>query len=294
MNTDKYSIAHMAVLTELNISMLGMSGKDDAVSDQANSLLGTTKKAGYYSKCKLHRQDIIDVIRVADTARVYRRSMTRPYGEKDLRMLPSNRILEYDAEMGNFKQKFNDAVFDVQFNWPAIVKKQEMRLASNANGNLFNPNDYPPQSEVQNHYEFITNQIPVPDADHFVLNIEEKLLEKMKRDLERSNRKKMERSHASLLKRLYEPVSKMADICSNDKKVFDSMIQNLTAQTEILTDLNLTGDMDLMQMIDEVKNKLTGFTPGQIRTDKKLKQDLGTDAKQVAAKLDAMMGKLPG
>lgn len=285
------SFASMSVLTELTIKIIGMKGKDETATTIANKHLQTDTQSGYYSKCKVARVDIIKVINARDQARNYRQTMTRPYGENDLRILPTARLIEYDQKMGEYRIKFEDAVADVIYSWNSIVDRQKMRL-NKGGGNMFNPADYPPQHEVEKWFVFKIGQLPVPQVDHFVLDLSEQAVEKIKRDLERSNKEKMDASYLDMFKRLYAPVSKMADICGNDKKVFDSLIGNLDTTLDILKDLNITNDVKFMQMIQEIKNHLTGYTAGQIRSDKHLKQQLGETAEELKAKMTSMMGDL--
>ena len=285
------SFASMSILTELTVRIIGMKGKDENATTIANKHLQTDIQSGYYSKCKVARADIIDVIHARDQARDYRRVMTRPYGDNDLRILPTARLIEYDQKIGEFKIKFEDAVADVVTDWANIVNRQEIRL-NKGGGNMFNASDYPPPHEVGDWFIFKTGQLPVPDVDHFVLDLSDQAVNKLKKDLERSNKEKLDASFIDIFKRLYAPVSKMADICGNDKKVFDSLITNLDSTLDVLSDLNVTNDVSFMQMIQEIRNDLTGYTPGQIRKSKHLKQQLGETAEEIKAKMAAMMGNL--
>ena len=285
------SFTSMSVLTELTIKIPGMSGKDESATNVANTELKATADAGYYKKCKIARADIISVINARDHARNYRRNMTSPWGDNDLRLLPTARLLEYNSAMGNYKADFEKAVSDVEADWDNIVDKQRHRL-NKIGGTLFDPKDYPAKHEIASKFIFKTGQIPVPQVGHFVLDLEQHTLEKLKDDLDRANAEKMDKCQMDMLQRLITPVSKMANICNNDKKVFDSLIGNLEQTVDILTDLNVTGNVQFMDMILEVKNHLTGFTSGQIRKNKHLKQQLGEKADEISAKMKAMLGDL--
>jgi hypothetical protein len=285
------SFTSMSVLTELTIKMLGMTGKDDSATDVANAQLNADANAGYYKKCKIARADILPVIHARDAARNYHRQMTSPWGKKDLRLLPTSRLLEYNSAMSDYKATFENAVADIEANWDAIVDKQKNRL-NKKGGTLFNPTDYPPKYEVADWFVFKTSQLPVPEVKHFALDLEAHVIDKLKRDLEKDNSEKIAQCQADMFTRLIMPVSKMADICSNDKKVFDSMVNNLEDTIDILTDLNVTGNVEFMNMITEIKDSLTGFTPGQIRKNKRLKQRLGAKANEMAAKIEIIMGEI--
>jgi hypothetical protein len=90
--------------------------------------------------------------------------------------------------------------------------------------------------------------------------------------------------------KLLEPVRTMADICGNDKKVFKSVIANLESVVEIVPSLNLVDDKRLTDIVEDIKNNLLGVTVGQIRDDKKLKEDLGIEASKISDIMDNYMG----
>lgn len=282
------SFTSMSVLTELTIKIPGMSGKDESATNVANAELKATSDAGYYKKCKIARADILPAITARDHARDYRRMMTSPWGDNDLRLLPTARLLEYNAAMGDYKVNFEKAVSDIESNWDTIVDKQRTRL-NKIGGTLFDPKDYPPRHKISEKFVFKTGQLPVPEVSHFVLDLEHQALEELKEDLDRTNTEKMNRCQLDMFERLIAPVSKMADICSNDKRIFASLFENLEQTLDILTDLNVTGNIDFMDMIADVKNHLTGFTPGQVRKNKHLKQQLGQKADELSAKMKAMV-----
>ena len=284
------SFASMSVLTGMTVRLIGMTGKDISATTAANTHLNATTDAGYYKKCKISRSDILPVITARDLARRYRQAMTSPWGDGDLRMLPTSRLLEYNATMGEFKIKFEDAVMDLAANWNDIVARQKKRL-NKSGGTLFDPNDYPDQKDVTKYFTFKLEQLPIPEVNHFALDIEAHIVSKLKKDLEKINAEKIQRCQMDLLTRLVAPVSNMADICSNDKKVFDSLIQNMDQTIDILTDLNVMGDLKFMQLLKEVKDRLTGYTTGQIRKNKHLKQKLGQEAEALVENIKSVMGK---
>lgn len=285
------SFETMCVLTELRIKYPGMEGKDRSATNKANRHLKADTNAGYYKKCKLARSDIIDVINAGDMARNYRRKMTSPWGDGDLRMLPTSRILEYNTAIGNFKTAFETAVFAVETNWDDIVERQRERL-NRIGGNLFDPNDYPPKSKIGKWFVFRTGQLPIPRAGHFALDIQGKVVEDIKQELEAANRERIIKCQKDLFSRLIEPVSRMATVCNNDQRVFESMIKNIEETIGILSDLNVTGDLNFTKMVHDVRNNLTGYTAGQIRKNKHLKNQLGQKAEEIVGKMQVMMGDI--
>ena len=304
MENVKMSLTKKTMIVNLQIEMLGTSAKDNSTTKVVNSHLQATNSAGYYKKCKIDADSIRPVKSAADTARRIHKDLTRPFGDDGWRLLPATRVLEYTREMRDAKQNFIFAVKDLEVMWPTIIAKQKTRLNS-IKHNLFNPEDYPfveadndpnnqatykilPNVDLSKFYTIHFELQPTPDAGNFVIELEAETIAEIKETLKEQNRQKLEDSKLELWRRLIEPVKNMAKICTEDKKVFASLTANIEKELKILSDLNVTNDIDLTLAMDEVKKSLTGYTPGQIREDKRLKKDLGTKATMLTSKISHM------
>jgi hypothetical protein len=275
----------MAMISTLNISMIGISGKDETATQQANISLNTNQNAGYYSKCKVNRDDIRLILTIANDARRYRRNLTRPWGQGDTRLLPSTEVLDYTSNMSKFQFRFEQEVVEIQRNWPSIMHEQKVRL-----GPLFDPDEYPAQHEVPNCFGFRQELLPVPEGSHFVLDLEKRVLDQLRERLDTENKKRMQDSMKEMWQRLYEPVANMAYICGEDKSVHKSLVANVENAIAILKRLNITNDQDFADMIELAELRLVGWTTNQIRKNKDLKAKLGEEAKDISAKLEVIMG----
>jgi len=296
------SLSKKTMLARLQIDMLGMSKKDWQTTKTVNISLNTAYDAGYYQKCRIDRKDVSDIIRISEKARAIHRKLTRPFGEDHWRLLPASRVLEYTKEMRGIRQEFESAIIDLEITWPAIIAKQQKRL-----GPLFKPEEYPfVEIDSNNPCGYIVDSVginlskyykydfklrPTPDSGHIILDLEAETIEELKTKLNKENKKALEESKKELWKRLFEPVKNMADICSNDKRVFKTLIINIKDQLSILSDLNITNDIDLTNMIKDVKKTLTGYTSGQIKDDKNLKEKLGQQATALSDKMAGYMGE---
>ena len=80
----------------------------------------------------------------------------------------------------------------------------------------------------------------------------------------------------------------MSGRLSDKKAVFrDTLVGNISELCDLLPSLNVTGDEELTKMCDEVRDKLTGFTPKELRKDTTAREDT---ARAAAAIMDKMAG----
>jgi hypothetical protein len=293
-------IAKKAMLATLNISLIGMSEIDRKATADANRHFNTNNDAGKYQRCKIKPQNIKIIIMAAERARSVHKRLTRPWSDK-YRMLPTALALEYTSKMNKARQGFEGAVRKIQAQWLNVVQLQEQRLRS-----MFNPKDYPgidvdstgkytvrSNFDLSPYFTFQHELIPVPKGSHFVIDLAEEMINDLKVKLEKDNAKKMIESKNSLFKELLVPIKKVADICSNDKKVFETLIPSVEEIIDILPALNIENDAMIAAIVDETRTALTGYTVGQIRKDKGLKQSIGREAAHLGDKIEKIIGQNP-
>jgi len=276
------SITNKTVLVTLKIEMLGIEERDKKLSTDVNINYLNVAKAGFYYKCKIDKRHFHAVRSAAHVARIYHRQVTVPW-DGNWRLLAAAKSMEYTNKMSTFKIGFENAANDLKMTWKSVLASEQQRLGAK----LWNAADYPHQSDLLKFFSFAHEISPVPDKSHLVLDIEASVVEELKAMLEKENNQRIQSANRDMYERLLKSVSHMADICSNDKNVFDSMIQDVKDVTTMLTELSAVslGDSILAQTLKDVKEKLTGYTAGQIRRDPRLKEKLGTEASQIAAKL---------
>jgi flagellar basal body rod protein FlgC len=299
------SLVKKTMIAYLKIEMLGMASKDRVLTDDINKAhLQTSAKAGYYQKCKIDRSSVSKIISTTQHAREVHKTLTTTFGDDGWRLLPAVRIKEYTAKMHTAKMEFEAAVHDVEARWPVIIADQYKRLKSQKKV-MFDPDDYPfvkkskmsatgyvvqPNVNLMKHYKFDFELRPTPDQGHVVVDIEKQTILEIKENLKVQEQINLEKSKLELWRRLIEPVKNMADICGNDKKVFKSLVKNIEEEIKILKALNVTNDIDMTNAFEEVRQHLTGYTPGQIRDDKRLKKDLGKKAENLSNMMSSYMG----
>ena len=103
----------------------------------------------------------------------------------------------------------------------------------------------------------------------------------------------MENAMENLWHRLYEVVERMAErLDDNNPRIFKTLVTNIEELTGILPDLNLTGDPQLTDMCNDVKDKLCSYTAGQLKKDSRVRKQTAANAKDIQRKMDAIMGKI--
>ena len=282
-------LANSATLVRLQINQLGLSKKDNAITDVAHDAYGINDaRAGHYRKFMVDRTDILKISKTANTARSLHRVMTVPWGYDNYRLLPATLIQKYTRKIKQFKIEFDSHVSDLEVRWPSIINAAKLRL-----GPAFDPNDYAMASEIPKAYLFDIHFKPIPQDNHFVLEVEKETLKEMKDKLNQEQEDNLENAMANLWHRLYEVVERMAErLDDKNPRIFKTLVTNIEELTSILPDLNLTGDPQLTDMCNDVKDKLCAYTAGQLKKDGRIRKQAASDAKDIQQRMDAIMGKV--
>jgi len=281
-------LQNSAILVRVQVHQIGLSIKDNKVTDAAHKAYQINdKRAGYYRKFKIVWGDVKQISQVANMARSFHRMMTVPWGNESYRLLPSTLIVKYQRKIKLMKMEFHSHVSDLEARWPSIINAAQLRL-----GPAFNPNDYVNPTQLKDAYIFDIHFKPIPQDDHFVLEVEKETLKEIKDKLNQDQADNIEDAMSNLWHRLYEVVERMAErLDEKNPRIFKTLVTNIEQLTDILPDLNLAKDPQLTEMCIDVKNKLCVYTPGQLKKDKRVRDKTAKEAKEIQSKMDALMGK---
>lgn len=281
-----------ALTVKLSISRFGMRKKDAVVTDETNRNYNAVKDAGNYNKALFNLKDplVAAVQAAASEARKYHAEMTLPWGERGERCLPSKVVMEYRDQMENvYKPKFMHAVTEFVDAYARLKSQAEIDL-----GMMFNENDYPPVSKVEEAFDFSITLEPIADPSDFRLKIQESELERLKAEYAANNEAKTQAAMADLWNRLYTVVAKMATTLDDDEKTFkNTLVGNIASLTEILPRLNMANDPALDAMSRKINEELCTYTPDDLRKNKEVRKETSKTAKEICEAMQGYMGNLP-
>jgi len=303
---DKTGISTKAVLAYLSIKMMGFKKTDRKITNDTNvNFLQTTQLAGTYQKRMMLESDVFDIIRIARAAREDHRRLTRVWSTEHWRLLPSPRIMEYTNIMRTHRSNFEVAVKDIQNRWADIIAKQQDRLKS-SNKQLFLVKDYPwiisdkneirgwrvsKNIDLMQNFKFEYMIRTITDEKDIILEIEKETIDEIKQMVKTENERNLKESMVHLWAKLEKKIANIADVCMNDKRVFDTLLGTIEDDLELFRDLNISKDQNFEKIIEKIRNSsLCGYTTGQIRKDKRLKKKIGHEAKKITDEIKIFSG----
>jgi hypothetical protein len=225
------------------------------------------RDAGRYNKVLIAKEALEKGQKAANEARTYVYTQTLPWSDEGWRILTSANYLPFVQEMGKKIRAIEETDREFIDRYPDFKEEAKTRL----NG-LYNELDYPPVDEIARKFSCSLEFQPIPESPDFRLpdDMTQEQIDGIGKDLDERVKAATTAAIKDLWQRLYDVTSHAAERLSSPDAIFrDSLIQNITDLCELLPRLNLTNDPNLETMRVEVLQKLTAYSPEQLRPDKK-------------------------
>lgn len=288
-NTNTPSLASSAMLVELSISVWTARKLDRRASNDVTAANRAAAGVARVNKDLLAGCDELTAIqKFAGTTRTAHYSMTLPWSDTGLRMLPTAKYFDYHAELTRLQGEFDRLVeaFLAQYEWE--VNEVQLKL-----GDMYNPTEYPSVSSIREKFAFRLNYIPLPEAGDFRVDVGNEAAREMQEKYEQFYQTQLERAMGDIWKRTYDALSRMSERLDygdhEQKKVFrNSLVENAVEIVDIMESMNITGDANMQLQQRRLKQALVGVTPDALREDEYLRRETKQAVDDVLASLPSL------
>lgn len=271
------SITDHAMLAALNIRQWTARKLDRSVTAEVDKNHGA-KDGGRYNKLLIDKSALEPIEKIAGAARQHHYKVTLPWGVNGEWLLPASLFMDYTQTMGQFKNEFDNRVRELVAEYPEHVKAARQRL-----GTMYDPTEYP--TNIQDRFEFKVDFSPVSTADDFRVKLSEGHIDSIRRDITARLEARQQQAVREVYDRARKLVSKIHEQTSDDdRKIFESTMENAREFVDILPALNLTNDPALRSI--EVSMRELLVPADDLRRNKRLRAD-------VARQADAILAQLP-
>lgn len=220
----------------------------------------------------------------------YWKSMSLPYPEPAIRLIRQDKIEGFDAQMNEFREELDEAVWQLDEHYAELRSVARDRL-----GSLYNPADYP--ESLRGMFQVAWDFPSVEPPDY---------LQQLNPDLYRQECERVAArfdeavrlAEQAFLEELQQLVCHLAERLSGQvdgkPKVFrDSAINNLTEFFERFKQLNVRSNEDLDTLVDQCRNVVNGVEPQTLRDNQGLRQQVAAELGQVQNVLDTLLVDRP-
>lgn len=289
MGEPAYDITQTAMLTILSISRWTASKLDRDVTRNVLNEHNAKEKTGRFTKKVINKDGMKMITDVISRARSYHNTVTLPWGQDGVRILPAKLAQDYFKKMREFKAEFERAVSEFEGTYNDLKDRAREEL-----GTLYDENNYPAINELRDKFAFETSVSPIPNASDFRVELSAEAVDEIKKEIEDRNKNILQNAIRHVWKELANIITHMHDRLTGtdpknpDKKmvIHNSVVENLKEMIEAIPKLNITNDPELEKMADEIKDKLCAYTPVELRKEPDKRTEVATSAEEILKKME--------
>jgi hypothetical protein len=230
------------------------------------------------------------VAAVRSEASGYWRTVTLPFPEAGIRLLPQNSLGLFANTMAGYRERLQEAVRDLAAQYDQMKSEAQRRL-----GTLFNPGDYP--STLDGLFDMEWSVVPIEPPNYLVtLNPGVYEAEQARvRERFESAVELAEQGFATELQRLTAHLAeRLTGLHDGQPKVFrDSAVENLREFFERFRRLNIRSSPELDALVEQAQQTINGVEPQTLRDSNRLRQMVARDFEQIQASVGDLLVDRP-
>lgn len=283
------SITGAAMLVDLSISCWTARKRDRAASEQVARNNNAARGVASVNKKLLGDCAELDAVqKFTESVRTLHRSMTMPWSDLGLRLLPTAQFFRYQQQMTALETEFHRLVkaFIDAYSWE--IAEARVKL-----GDLFREDEYPPTSHVEGKFAFRMAFVPLPDANDWRVDIEAQAKQALQTEYQKYFDSQLKAAMDDLWGRLRDTLTTLtkqlepAAEGEKAKRIYDSVVDRAKELVSMMETCNVTNDPHMATMQKQLAAALDGANADAFRTDEAYKLD-------TKRKLDEAIAALPG
>ena len=294
-NQNTNVLSSRAMLARVSISQWSARKTDKRITREVITAHNATDDAGRWSKTLVAKNALESIAKAADSARATHTTLTLPWTDNGMRILPAAGYIVYTNRMREHRETFESAVTAFCAAYPSFVEQARRDL----NG-TFDAADYPEPGEIIARFGFATRIFPVPDASDFRVDLGDADAAAIRADIEQASHEALAGAMRDAWERIAEAVGRMVerlngykpskgkgDKASNTFR--DSLVGNVRDLVALLPVLNLTNDPRLADVAARMERDLCQHDADDLREDDNAR---ASTARAAQAILDDVAGFL--
>ena len=230
------------------------------------------------------------VAAVRSEASSYWRTVTLPFPEAGIRLLPQSSLSMFASTMQAYRERLQQAATDLAAQYDTIKSEAERRL-----GTLYNASDYP--STLDGLFDLEVSYPTIEPPAYLVSLHPDVFQQEQARVRERfeSAVELAEQGFATELQRLTAHLAeRLTGLHDGQPKVFrDSAVENLREFFERFRRLNIRSSPELDALVEQAQQTINGVEPQTLRDSNRLRQMVARDFEQIQASVGEMLVDRP-
>ena len=220
----------------------------------------------------------------------YWKEASLAFPEPGIRLIPQNRIEEFDQAMQSFEAELSNAVVLFDQSFAELKEAARIRL-----GDLFDASDYPVSLADEFSVQWDFPNVTAPD---YLRRLNPEVYRQQARLVAERFEEAVAMAEQAFIEELEQLVSHLAERLAGTEdgkpKVFrDSTLTNLSDFFHRFRELNVNSNEQLDELVKSCEQLVSGVAPQSLRDNDSLRQSLSSNLESVRGSLDDLMVELP-
>jgi len=283
------SVSSAAMLVDLSISVWTARKRDKAASAEVTRSSGAARGVASVNKNLLGDCAELDAVqKFSESVRGLHRSMTMPWSDLGLRLLPTAQFFKYQEQMTALQDEFTRLSDGFLSAYSYQIAAAELKL-----GTLFDRDEYPTVDSIRDKFAFRMSFVPLPSAGDWRVDMEAEAKAALQKEYASYFDTQVKAAMDDIWSRLRDTLTtltrQLEPTAEGEKarRIYDSVIERANDLVAMMETCNITGDPAMAAMQGTLRRALNGTSAATLR------DNLGHKA-ATKEKLDAAIAALPG
>jgi hypothetical protein len=287
------TITARAMLTMVNISVPELKKTDKELARQLAADTGGKEQA-FSARKTLVSCGELDAMR--KLRGIVRNHVLYHYTQDfagELKYLSTEAYFEFHPIITQYQQEFSQLLEQFMTVYQSTIVGAQLAL-----GDSFDPRDYPSEDELRSKFKFDVQYLPIADAQHWALDVEQDVMEDLTTQLDTFMAERETQRMREIWENLKAPLANMVDrldyIGAEDKKIFKgSLVDNVLKIVDVMRLANITGDSQMAAIQNKLTEALCSVTAESLREDDSLRRHVQKEAAQALRDTQKAIDSLP-
>tara|TARA_R100001082_G_scaffold110578_1_gene90905 strand:- start:1170 stop:2051 length:882 start_codon:yes stop_codon:yes gene_type:complete len=283
------NLSSASMLVDFSASVYTARKKDTSASEELEMIKKADPNvANVHKKLLGNCPELVAIQKFVGNTRNAHSSMTLPWSDMGMRLLPTSTFFKYKQYMTKAEQEFHTLVekfFDIYED--AVVNAQTLL------GDLYNPANYPPLDVLRHKFGWRLSFVPLPTSGDFRVEMEQEQAKSLAEEYDKHYSAMFGKAIDSMIGDLMKYLARLSDRLDyksqEDKKVFhDTVTSNITDMLENLLVPLADKDKRLHTLTRQLMDTFEGISADALREDGALRQNTKQSVDDVISSIKSL------
>ena len=283
------NLSSASMLVDFSASVYTARKKDVSASEELETIKNADPNvANVHKKLLGNCPELVAIQKFVGNTRNAHSSMTLPWSDMGMRLLPTSTFFKYKQYMTKAEQEFHTLVekfFDIYED--AVVNAQTLL------GDLYNPANYPPLDVLRHKFGWRLSFVPLPTSGDFRVEMEQEQAKSLAEEYDKHYNAMFGKAIDSMIGDLMKYLARLSDRLDyksqEDKKVFhDTVTSNITDMLENLLVPLADKDKRLHTLTRQLMDTFEGISADALREDGALRQNTKQSVDDVISSIKSL------